>query len=122
MEAVASVPAIIARANELAFGDRFSSLAEVMSSAKERQGVALKALREAAADLGLGLSTLVHLLGPERILLGGGGFDVAGEVLLPDVKDALMAHIQPFFAERLRVSRAGLGNDAGIVGAAALGM
>jgi glucokinase len=91
-----------------------------MSSATERQGVALKALQEAAADLGLGLSTLVHLLGPDRILFGGGGFDVAGDVLLPYVKDALMAHIQPFFAQRLSVGRAALGNDAGMVGAASL--
>jgi glucokinase len=68
----------------------------------------------------MALATHLHLLGPERILLGGGGLDAAEDLLMEPIERSLRAHGQPFLMERLTLGRAQLGNDAGVVGAAAL--
>ncbi len=118
VEALASVPAILHRSAEL--GAPHAAISDLVRAAREGEAAALTALREAGGHLGVALATLTHLLAPDRILLGGGGTDVAGELLLEPLRQTLRAHGQPFFMRGLTVDRAGLGNDAGIVGAAAL--
>jgi glucokinase len=92
----------------------------VVSKAASGSKGARQALDEAGADLGMALASLVHVLGPDTILLGGGAFDAAEELLLEPTRAALFGSVQPFFGSRLRLGRAQLGNDAGVVGAAAL--
>jgi len=119
METVAGVPAIVRHASELA-SHPYAHIGEVVQAAREGRGPAAHALADAGRWLGMGLATLVHVLGPDRILLGGGGLDAAEELLMEPIRNSLFAHVQPFLGERLTLARAALGNDAGLVGAAAL--
>jgi glucokinase len=121
MEALAAVPAMVRRADELLGpGPLYGTLGMVVQAAGAGERAAAQAIREAGRWLGMGLATLTHVLGPERILLGGGGVDAAGDLLMEPVREALFAHVQPFFGGNLSLDRAGLRNDAGLIGAAAL--
>jgi len=119
LEAIAAVPGIVARAGELA-GREFAGIGEVVAAARGGDAAAGRALAESGRLIGIGLTILTHLLGPHAILLGGGGLDAAEELLLVPIRESLAEHVQPFLGERLTVGRAALGNDAGLVGAAAL--
>lgn len=118
MEAIAAVPGLLRRAGEL--GAPNGSPGELTAAGRNGDPNALRALGETGAWIGMGLATLVHVLGPDRILLGGGGLDAAEALLLDPIRESLFTHIQPFLAEKLTLGRAALGNDAGLVGAAAL--
>lgn len=119
VEALASVPAILRRASELGSGSA-AGIQGLAMAAEAGESAARQAFREAGEHLGIALATLTHLLAPDRILLGGGGIDVAGGLLLEPARAAFQAHGQPFFLKALTLGRAALGNDAGVVGAAAL--
>ena len=73
-----------------------------------------------AEYVGAGLVGLVNALAPETVLLGG-GVSGAGEALLAPVRDYVQAHAffkDPELLPDIRAAQ--LGNDAGIIGAAAL--
>jgi glucokinase len=118
VEGLASVPAILRRAS--VGGVEPATLAGVTEAARLGEPAATEALAEAGHWLGVALATLTHVLAPERILLGGGGLDATEELLLAPIREALFAHVQPFLGARLTLGRAALGNDAGLIGAAAL--
>lgn len=73
--------------------------------------------KAAGRKLGLGLSVLVQLFDPEMIVLGG-GVTKALDLFEKDMRDALKAHTYKHLYEDLKVVRAGLGDNAGVVGAA----
>lgn len=118
VEAIAAVPALQRRAAEA--GVPHESFGDVVAAARDGNRAALRVLEEGGAWIGMALATLVHVLGPDRILLGGGGLDAAEALLFDAIRASFFAHTQPFLAERLTLGRAALGNDAGLIGAAAL--
>lgn len=121
VEVLAAVPAIVRRADELVGpGPVYGTLGIVVEAARKGEPAASRALGECGELIGMALATHLHLLGPERILLGGGGLDAAEDLLFEPIRRSLWAHAQPFLLERLTLGRAKLGNDAGVVGAAAL--
>jgi glucokinase len=112
------VPALLARARTAGIpGDTFG---ELVRNAEHGDLAAEEILREGGAWIGMALATLVHILGPDRVLLGGGGLDAAEGSLMGPIGESFFGHVQPFLAEKLTLGRAALGNDAGLVGAAAL--
>jgi len=80
---------------------------------------ALRLLEETAGDLAWGLSHVVHLLHPARLVLGG-GLSLLGEVWRAAVARALSSLIMPAFAPGPSVVLAQLGEDAVPVGAVVL--
>lgn len=121
VEVLAAVPAIIRRADELLGpGPVYGTLGIVVEAARKGEPAASRALQECGELIGMALATHLHLLGPERILLGGGGVDAAEDLLFEPIRRSLWGHGQPFLLERLALGRARLGNDAGVAGAAAL--
>lgn len=120
-ETLAAVPAMVRRANAAGVpGETYPDLQAVVLAARGGRDGASRALRESGRIIGVALATLTHVLAPERILLGGGGLDAAEELLLDPIREALFRHVQPFLGDRLTLGRAALGNDAGVIGAAAL--
>ena len=120
-EVLAAVPAILSAANHpTGTSPGYASIGDVVTAARAGRSAAATALREAGEYLGVALATLTHVLGPDRILVGGGGMDAAEDLLMAPVTRALFDHVQPFLGEKLSLGRAELGNDAGVVGAAAL--
>ena len=68
-------------------------------------------------DIADGLIALTHIFNPQMIVLGGGV--CAQEALFVEpVRRRVLAGAQPRFTKDLRVERAALGNDAGLIGAA----
>ena len=62
------------------------------------------------------MASLAHAFNPEYFVLGGGVAD-AGEEFIRKVEKALHNRLMETAAAGLRVGRATLGNDTGIVGA-----
>lgn len=69
--------------------------------------------------LGLGLASLVNVLDPDRIVIGGGVAN-AWRWFAPRLLQTVREQAMPVSAARVRIVRAQLGERAGIVGAAVL--
>ncbi|MFD5405512.1 ROK family transcriptional regulator [Streptomyces griseorubiginosus] len=82
--------------------------------------VALAVLEETAEYLGAGLSDLINLFQPERILIGGWAGLQLGERFLPAVRRHATAYALRYPAEKVTVELGRLGPDAVTVGAAIL--
>jgi glucokinase len=76
-------------------------------------------LRETGRHLGLAAAGLVNALNPEMIIYGG-GMTAAHVWLFPVIQETIREHTFKAPAERVRIVRAELGDDAGIVGVAGL--
>jgi glucokinase len=71
--------------------------------------------------LGLGMANLVHMLNPELIVIGGGVANL-GERMFGPVRRLIEELAFPEAAEAVRVAPAELGENAGVLGAAAVAM
>jgi glucokinase len=67
--------------------------------------------------LGAGIASLVNVLDLEFVILGG-GLSGAWQAFTASTRLALRKHIYSTTAQRIRLVRARLGNDAGLIGAA----
>ncbi|MCT0212968.1 ROK family protein [Synechococcus sp. CS-1324] len=71
--------------------------------------------------LGIGISSLVYVLTPELVLLGG-GLSAASPHFLPALWREVEERVEPASREGLRIERCALGNGAGRLGAARLAL
>ncbi|MEO1095637.1 MAG: ROK family protein [Cyanobacteria bacterium J06638_28] len=69
--------------------------------------------------LGAGLASLIYVLTPEAIILGG-GISAGADLFLPTVWEELEKRVLPSSREGLQILVAELGNQAGVAGAARL--
>jgi len=74
-----------------------------------------------AEYLGTVLTSIIYLLNPDAIVVGG-GVAHAGEVLFEPLRERIRAMLSKEFFERLAILPAELGNTAGIIGSAALAL
>ena len=66
-----------------------------------------------------GLSSIIYCFNPANIILGGGVIE-QGEPLINRIKNSLFKKIGPQFKEKLNITQAKLGNNAGMIGASYL--
>ncbi len=93
---------------------------EVYRAIQERDPGALALLTELGTVLGRALASLVAVLDPELVVIGG-GVSAAGDLLLEPIRKAYLEHLPARgFRPELRIEAATLVNDAGVVGAADL--
>ncbi len=91
---------------------------DIHRRAKEGDKAALESFAKCGYYLGIGLGTVINLLNPEMILIGGGVVSAGKFLLGPAIEEARRrSHRVSFSCCRIR--RASLGNDAGLIGAAA---
>lgn len=69
--------------------------------------------------LGAGLASLIYVLTPEALLIGG-GISASSEFFLPATWQEIERRVQPSSREGLQLLKAELGNRAGMLGAAKL--
>ncbi|MET7689320.1 ROK family transcriptional regulator [Streptomyces sp. NPDC005483] len=105
--------------------DEESALTAMLAAAHPADGtpadpVALAVLEETAEYLGAGLSDLINLFQPERIIVGGWAGLQLGERFLPAVRRHATAYALRYPAEKVTVDLGRLGPDAVTVGAAIL--
>jgi glucokinase len=82
--------------------------------------LALKEVQRAAHFLGIGLGSLINVFGPEIVIVGGGVAGALGEPYVEMVRAAAKTHTLTDPEGKIRIVRAALGDDAGILGAALL--
>jgi glucokinase len=82
--------------------------------------LALKEVHRAAHFLGIGLGSLLNVFGPEIVIIGGGVAGALGEPYIDLVRSSVRQHSLPDVQGTIRIERAALGDDAGILGAALL--
>jgi glucokinase len=93
---------------------------EVYKAILERDPGALRVLSELGSWLGQAIGSLVAVLDPEVVVIGG-GVSAAGDLLLDPIREAYRAHLPAQgFRPELKITTAEFVNDAGVVGAADL--
>jgi len=129
-EAFASGPSIVAMAEEYIKGGKSTKFREmangtaitpfiVCEAAKVGDPVAQRIFTIMGEYLGIGLASVVNLLNPEKIIIGGGVAD-AGEILMRPLVDTLRKRAMKIAGSAVEVVPAQLGNTAGVIGASLL--
>jgi len=93
--------------------------AQLGALAQAGDAEALAFWQEYGRDLGIGLVSLIYVLTPEAIVLGG-GVSASFEFFLPAAKAEIEQRVMPTSRLGLQILPAQLGNSAGMVGAAKL--
>ena len=114
LEAYIGNAKIIKNARKL-FGSGIT-LEEVSALAKNNNRKAMGFWVKVGSQLGLALAGVVNLLNLDAIIIGGGVAN-AGKVLFASVKQTILSRAMSVQAKRVRVLKAKLGNDAGMIGA-----
>lgn len=94
-------------------GDHF------LKAARDGDPLAVSILSDAAFLVGKGLATLIHIINPEMIVLGGRG-SVAGKILMAPVQHAINEFCIPRLAEQTTISVSTLGVLSELLGASIL--
>ena len=132
LEAVASRLAISANSAKAAyrgeakhlFEDAGADLKQIRSGAisdaiKNGDTVVEDIVREAARQIGIATAGLIHILGPDVILLGGGLAEALPELMQRIVEQTARGRVMKAYRKSFKVKVAALGDDAGALGAAA---
>jgi glucokinase len=92
---------------------------EVFQAGKQGDHLALAVFKKQGFYLGIALAGLINVLNPEAIVIGGGA--AAGwDLFMPELERTIAAHTYPEPRERVKIVRAVMGDDAGLLGAAHL--
>jgi glucokinase len=92
----------------------------VGEAAKHGDVLALEIVRQGGRILGMGMTSLLHLFNPE-ILVFGGGVSKLGDLLFDPMREAIReTTIDTAYWRDLKIARAGLGENVGLIGAACL--
>ena len=120
-EAYGSASALIRQACQ-ATGETVTEAKTVFERAAVGDPVCVSVLDAYTTYLAEGFANIINILGPDVLCIGG-GVSAAGDALLKPVRDKTYARV---FAKNAKsntqIILARLGNDAGIIGAAGLGM
>lgn len=95
------------------------TLEKLSQLAKQGNKKAVTIWHKAAKYLGIALSGVANLLDPEVIVIGG-GVSNAGAIIFDKIRQTLKERAMPYQAKTVKIVRAKLGNDAGMIGAALL--
>jgi len=131
LEALAAGPAIKARARRAVRQKKKTAISDiepniknitaktVFDAAKRKDRIANHILYEAAEFIGIGLSTLLLVLDPQLVIIGG-GIAQGGKLLLNRIRDSVKRHTYTFKDKTDRIVFSKLGDYAGVLGGAAL--
>jgi glucokinase len=110
LEAVARPPVITASAGKESFREVLEGLAH-----GDRRSA--DALATAAYHLAIGLANVITMIGPDRIVIGGGVAE-AGDIVFEPIRDAVRSRLTLVPPEVIQIVPASLGSEAGAIGAA----
>jgi len=95
------------------------NLVQLSALARKNNRKAIKVWDEVGSILGSALVGVINLLNPDCIVIGG-GVAGAGRVLFNKIREVIRAQAMPIQGRAVKVHRAKLGADAGLIGAALL--
>ena len=133
LETVASRLAIAAEASAAAYRGEAPHLLEhagtdvgvirsgaLAASIKAGDHIVEEIVRHAARDLGIAVGSVVNLLAPDVVVLGGGLVEAMPGLYVQQVRASIKKQAMRPFTKSLKVVVAKLGDDAVVMGAAAL--
>jgi glucokinase len=104
----------VARKNEVLSGQ---DLKEAYDAGDE---VVRKIVHRAAQFIGIGIGSLLNVLASEMVVLGGGLIEAFGDDFIDRIERAARKNAFEINSRNVRIIRTQLGDDAGVIGAAAL--
>jgi glucokinase len=94
--------------------------AQIAEAARAGDALAISAFERAGYYLGIAVANYLAIFDPS-ILIFGGGVSQAGELLFKPFEESLRKHtFHPHYLDNLVITKAALGDDAGLLGALAL--
>jgi predicted NBD/HSP70 family sugar kinase len=102
-------------------GHLFADAATLRDAASAGNETVRRVLGEAGESLGLGFASMINLLAPRRIVLGG-SLAILAPFLLPSAMPVLEANALTAIRERLEIVLSPLGEDAVTLGGVALAL
>ena len=128
VESFASGPSIVRYVNEqISSGEKTSlhagpklSPVQIAEAAHQGDSLAISAFERAGFYLGIGVANYLAIFDPS-ILIFGGGVSQVGDLLFKPFEESLRKHtFHPHYLDDLIITKAALGDDAGLLGALAL--
>jgi predicted NBD/HSP70 family sugar kinase len=131
LEAVAGASALALKGEEAARGGRSTKLAAILErngslkpddlamAMEQGDAYAVELVRNAGVTIGETLGVLVNFYNPRLIILGGGETRLVDH-LLPSIREAIYRCSLPSATREIEIRRSTLGDDAALIGAAAL--
>ncbi|WP_085993123.1 ROK family protein [Oceanobacillus senegalensis] len=107
------------KALEMLVQEKFDSIMDLrdfFEQLRNGQEEMLEVFHQWVDDLTNGLRSVVHMINPELIIIGG-GISEQGDFLLDAIKTSLYKKIMPNHASKLQVKMAEYGNKANLLGA-----
>jgi glucokinase-like ROK family protein len=131
LEAMAAAPAIVREAERIAGLEPGGALAALREAEELDLGSVLKAathgdagavgiVRRSGRLIGETLATLVSVLNPSLVVIGGGVAYAANHTLLAEIRSAIYHRSLPLATRNLPIMLSELGEDAGVVGASVM--
>ena len=134
LEGLASGPHIAKRAQsalaagaqskvlELVEGDLAAVTPRILNeAARAGDRFALEQFTQTGRYLGMGITNILHIFNPDRIVLGGSVWMHARELMIDSVWSTIRSRAQsPEYWQQLTIVSAALGDDVGLLGAVAL--
>lgn len=132
LEAYASGPSIVAMAQEYIKGGKSTKFREmaaaeggeitpymVAKAAEAGDPVAKRIFAIVGEYIGIGLTSVINLLNPEKVIIGGGVAE-AGDLLLDPIRKTIKERAMVVAGSAVEIVPAQLGNSAGVIGASML--
>ena len=130
LEAFASGPAIVAMAYDYIKGGKAAKFSEmagdgeitpyIVAKAAEAGDTVAKRIFEVVGEyIGIGLSSVINLLNPEKVIIGGGVAE-SGDLLLDPIRRTVKERAMSVAGSTVEIVKAELGNSAGVIGASML--
>ena len=94
---------------------------KIAEAAQAGDPIAVEIFAETGRYIGIALTSIAHILNPQIAIIGGGIAEAGEELLFEPIRAELSKRAMDIPA-RMKVVKAHLGNDAGIVGAAMLAL
>ncbi|MGC4045400.1 MAG: ROK family protein [Armatimonas sp.] len=92
---------------------------DIADAAEAGDAVAIEVFEETGYYVGLGVASVVNLISPEKVVIGG-GVALSGDLILDPIKRTARANGIKTLMDACEIVPATLGDDAGIYGAAGL--
>lgn len=132
LEAYASGPSIVAMAQDYIKGGKSTKFREmaaaeggeitpymVAKAAEAGDPVAKRIFEIVGEYIGIGLTSVINLLNPEKVIIGGGVAE-AGDLLLNPIRKTIKERAMVVAGSAVEIVPAQLGNSAGVIGASML--
>lgn len=94
---------------------------EVFKEAEKGDAVAKDIIEDALSYLGIGIANAISIFDPEMVVIGG-GVSKAGDIVFERVREVVKKRCFKSMSDACEIVPAGLGTDAGVIGAVALAL